>query len=188
MLPWTHAAVGYLLLSALSRRRRGRPPGDAAAVAVGVGTQLPDLIDKPLAWHAGVLPAGRSASHSLLALGLVAAVAVALARRGALAETTGTALVVGYAAHLAGDAVGPLLAGELGEVGYLAWPLVAVDGGGAGYSIFAFLLATEPTPSVLAGVALTAVGAVRWWRDGAPGPALGRRLLGRARSAAGGGE
>lgn len=181
MLPWTHAAVGYLLVSALSRHRRGRPPGDAAAVAVAVGTQLPDLIDKPLAWHAGVLPAGRSVSHSLLALAVVAVVVRGVTRRHEAA-----ALVVGYATHLAGDAVGPLLAGEFGAVSYLAWPLVAVDGGGADYSILAFLLATEPTPSVLAGLALTVIGAVRWWRDGAPGPALGLRLLRRGQRAVGG--
>ena len=60
MWPWGHLALGYLLHSPLARARFGRPPTDRATLLLVIGTQLPDLVDKPLAWWLGVLPAGRS--------------------------------------------------------------------------------------------------------------------------------
>ena len=65
MWPWGHLAVGYLVYSGLSRWRFGRLPGSVATLAVALGTQLPDLVDKPLAWTVNVLASGRSLAHSL---------------------------------------------------------------------------------------------------------------------------
>ena len=64
MWPWEHAAVAYLCWAALDRRA-ARSEG-AAVVAVLVGSQFPDLIDKPLSWVFQVLPTGQSLAHSLL--------------------------------------------------------------------------------------------------------------------------
>ena len=50
VLPWGHLAIGYLCLSLAIRARWRVPPQGPAVIAVAIGTQLPDLIDKPLAW------------------------------------------------------------------------------------------------------------------------------------------
>ena len=131
MWPWDHAAVAYLLLSAASRGLWGAPPTRRVGIVAVVAGLLPDLIDKPLSWGLGLLPAGRSLGHSLLiaapTLALLLALGVALDRR------RGTvAFAVGYLSHLAGDVAYPLLVdGEL-RVGFLLWPLVAVDSSGSG--------------------------------------------------------
>ena len=66
MWPWGHAAAGYLLYTLWARRRFHRPPAGAATLALAVGTQFPDLVDKPLAWTFGISPSGRAGAHSLL--------------------------------------------------------------------------------------------------------------------------
>jgi membrane-bound metal-dependent hydrolase YbcI (DUF457 family) len=91
-------------------------------VALALGTQFPDLIDKPLAWNLGVLPNGRSLAHSLLTATLVVLVLQVLLRRrrrGAIA----TAFAVGYVSHLFGDALYPLLARNYDNLAFLAWPI-----------------------------------------------------------------
>ena len=60
MLPWGHLAVGYLAYSLAVRVRSGGPPAGLAVAALAVGTQFPDLIDKPLVSWVSVLPSGRS--------------------------------------------------------------------------------------------------------------------------------
>ena len=74
MLPWGHAALGYLFYTAYARLRYRHPPVGLSVYALGLGTQFPDLIDKPLAWHFAVLPSGRSLAHSLFTLGVVVGV------------------------------------------------------------------------------------------------------------------
>ena len=66
MWPWEHLAVGYIAFSVMQRvgGRQGVPA--LAVVALALGTQLPDLIDKLLGWGIGILPGGRSLGHSLL--------------------------------------------------------------------------------------------------------------------------
>ncbi|PSQ17916.1 hypothetical protein BRC99_00275 [Halobacteriales archaeon QS_7_69_60] len=66
MLPWGHLAVGYLAYSLAVRGRTGGPPAGLATAALAVGTQFPDLIDKPLVAWVSLLPSGRSLGHSLL--------------------------------------------------------------------------------------------------------------------------
>ncbi len=123
MLPWGHAAVGYLLYAALCRYRTGDIPDGAAVLALAVGTQIADLIDKPLAWYLGVLPSGRSLGHSIFtAIVLLAAVhwlAVRYRRR-----ELSVAFAVGHLSHLAADSVHPLLRGEFGDLGFLLWPVI----------------------------------------------------------------
>jgi hypothetical protein len=123
MWPWEHLAVGYLAYSVLLRLLTGRTPGDRDAVVLVVATQLPDLIDKPLAWWLAVLPSGLSLAHSLVFGVPVCLFVVALARRlGDL--RVGLAYCVGYGSHLVGDAVYPLLTGGHLRLAFLAWPFV----------------------------------------------------------------
>jgi hypothetical protein len=132
-LPLGHAALAYVCYAIVAAVTDRRFPATDALVPLMVASQLPDLIDKPLAF-VGVLRSGRSLAHSLLAF-VVVAVAVALlcrelaravesdrARR--LLDATPVAVAVGYAAHLVGDAYRPLLAGNYAEAGFLLYPFV----------------------------------------------------------------
>ena len=120
MLPWTHAAFGYLLLlsvSALLRRRLSR----AELIAVIVGTQLPDLVDKPLAWWFSVLPSGRSLAHSLLVAVPLSLLVLALAWYLTHPEV-GLAFGLGYASHLIGDSYVAIYYWRPEEFTFLLWP------------------------------------------------------------------
>ena len=122
MFPWTHAAFGYLLLlsvAVLLRRRLSR----AELIAVIVATQLPDLVDKPLAWWFGVLPSGRSLAHSLLVAVPLSLVVLAVAWYLTHPEV-GFAFGVGYASHLVGDSYLALYYWRPEELTYLLWPLL----------------------------------------------------------------
>ena len=178
MWPWTHLAVGYLLVSLLWRLRGHRVDG-AVAVAAALGTQFPDIVDKPLAWGLHLLPAGRSLAHSVFTAVVVSAVVFyAAARR----DCPGPALafVGGYASHLAGDAVPNLPAGEFDALTFLLWPLLPLpeyDGAEPVVGSLAEILAA-PAAYLLASPGrlffFTVVLAV-WSADGFPGAAgLGR--------------
>lgn len=171
MLPWSHAAVGYLAYRLLLAARERGPPAPAAAVAVAVGTQAPDLVDKPLAWGLGVLPTGRSLGHSLL----VAAVVVAAASRiRAVRDRPAVAggFAVGYLSHPLADAAEPVLEGTPGVASFLLWPALPLRFDDEDFSILEVLLSVEPTAEVLLGLGLTVVAAAVWVRDGAPGTEL----------------
>jgi hypothetical protein len=167
MWPWAHAAVGYLCYAAYCRYG-GRRPAGPAALAVGLGTQLPDLIDKPLAWYLGVLPHGRSFAHSLVTgvpfvLAPLVVLCVARGRRD-----LGVALAVGYLSHLVGDGYAAALAGNWRGLGYLAWPLVPAPTDEVG-GLFELLANVQGEPAFLFGLVVTAVGLVVWARQGTPG-------------------
>ena len=185
MWPWEHLAFGYVLWSGYVhlRRRRGARPDEALAVAVG--TQLPDLIDKPLAWTFDVLPSGISLAHSLTLALPAAAAALVLGRRtdriGAAA-----AFVVAYASHLLGDALYPFAWGRSFSLSFLFWPLVpasspTVDGFLGNFLYYLDSFATSlasPTGLVYLAIeaALLGTALVLWVWDGTPGP---RSLLAR---------
>lgn len=169
MLPWAHAALGYLLYSGYSRWQLRQPPIGWTVVAVGFGTQFPDLIDKPLTWTLPLLPYGRSLSHSLFALVVIVGGLRFVFRHSNHRGLT-VAFGIGYGSHLLGDAIGPVVHGDVGSLGFLLWPVTEVPEGDTG-SFIEFLLALEPTPMVLFGIGLTVVALVVWLRDGLPGVA-----------------
>lgn len=114
MLFPTHLLVGYVL----GRR------WDMPTLWVVAGAALPDVLDKPLAM-VGVFELYQTVGHSLLAL-VVAAVAIAAGRNavaGSLGRN-GLALWVGWASHLAADAVHMVVNGRPADVRFLAWPFV----------------------------------------------------------------
>lgn len=185
MLPWGHLAVGYLCLSLAVRARYRVPPRGPAAIAVAIGTQLPDLIDKPLAWRFGLIPSGRSLAHSLLFLAVLAAVAWALAARYDR-RLEASAFVGAALSHVLADMLPAALGGEWARLGALLWPITPVYQypDELDYTIIGFFLELEPAALVSPGVGLTIVAAALWVYDGTPGigAALraGRRLRSRS--------
>lgn len=121
MMPWGHLAVGYLAYTVGTRVWHGRTPTGGPTIALAVGTQFPDLVDKPLNWWFGIFD-GRAIGHSALTMGLLCAVVLFVAyrrERGALTA----AFSVGVFTHLLGDSWQALLAGDFGSATFLLWPL-----------------------------------------------------------------
>ena len=120
MWPWGHAAVGYLLYALFTYLADREPPGDIATVILAIATQMPDLIDKPLAYSFQVLPTGRSLAHSLL----FAVPLCILAWRVARSAEQWQAFAVGYGSHLLADSYAALLAGRFEMATFLLWPVL----------------------------------------------------------------
>lgn len=104
MWPWEHVLVGYVVFSLSSRLLYRRPPGDRAAVAVVVGSLLPDLVDKPLAWQFGLVETGYALAHSVVVAVPVCVGVWAYARRRG-SRSVGAGFAVGYLVHLPADVV-----------------------------------------------------------------------------------
>lgn len=185
MWPWEHLAVGYVLFSLAYRRYTGTPPSDAAAIAVIVGTQFPDLVDKPLAWSFDVVTSGISVAHSVFVATGLSVVAILLAHRYGR-SAVGLGFSVGYLAHLPADALYPvILNGELNLPAYL-WPLYVAEAGGTrggflenfAYYLLQFVgfLGTPRGMTFLAfEVMLLGLAGWLWLSDGCPGLRLPRR-------------
>ncbi|MCY4732180.1 metal-dependent hydrolase [Natronomonas gomsonensis] len=135
MLPLGHAALAYLLYSGLVLSRTRRRPRYLACVPLAIGSQFPDLVDKPLA-YVGVLSYGRSLAHSVFTFVLVSGVvwwgATTLRTRwpdtawqGRLRDLTPVAFASGYLSHLLGDLYGPAIAGSA-DVRFVLYPIYAI--------------------------------------------------------------
>ncbi|PCR92314.1 metal-dependent hydrolase [Natrinema ejinorense] len=179
MWPWGHLAVAYLLYTAVTHRRFDSPPRAIPTIALAIGSQTPDLIDKPLAWNFGLLPGGRTLSHSLLVVAvlvpLVRAIAGRLERRA-----VGMAFLAGYCSHLCADVPPGVLSGEFASASYLLWPILEQPPEDPVAGIFDAILhyyAMGTYEWVQFG--LFAVAVVSWYRDGAPGLGLARVVLER---------
>jgi len=150
-------------------------------LAAAVGSQFPDLVDKPLAWAVSVLPAGRSLTHSVFTAVAVSAVVYCVAARLDRREPA-LAFIVGYASHLAGDALPKLPAGDFDSLTFLLWPLLPLPEYEGAEPVVANLaeVVAAPAAYLLASPVrlafLVAVFAV-WSADGFPGVAgVGRYL------------
>lgn len=180
MWPWEHLAVGYVLASLLWRAR-GRVPDGPTALAVAVGTQFPDLVDKPLAWGVSVLERGISVAHSVLVAVPVCLLVVLLARRygDGNDQRIAAGFALGYLSHIPADAVYPVLYGDGLRVDSFLWPIAAPPGdpkGGFVAKIPEFLaqslaLVTGPRGALFLVLEALLVGTalVFWVRDGVPG-------------------
>jgi hypothetical protein len=181
MFPWDHLAIGYIIYSLLVRAFGDRPT-DEAGLAVAVGSQFPDLVDKPLAWTFAALPSGTSLAHSLLvAIPTVTLLTVVAVRYGR--GRTATGFSVAYLLHLPADILyGPLISGDLTGLDYslLLWPLVPQPTGSLGEGLFAttlyylnqyyvYLQSPEAVVYVLLEVALLGGALGLWIADGRPG-------------------
>lgn len=132
MLPLGHAAVAYLAYVGVAAATTRRLPARTALLPLAIGSQLPDLIDKPLAYY-HVLPSGRALGHSLLTLIALLAAAVVIRRRllsrvsrprlRRLIQVTPVPLGVGIGTHLIGDSYQALLTGQFHAASYLLYPV-----------------------------------------------------------------
>jgi hypothetical protein len=168
MWPWGHLVIGYLGYSALSSLWLRRPPSGRATLLLVFGTQLPDLIDKPLAWTFHLLPSGRSLAHSLLvAVPLVILVYRHYRRHGH--PSFGIAFGIGYLSHLFGDALFPFLHGEYAFLSFLGWPILPPPPYGVEQGFIAHFTSIELTPFFALQICLVVVTFMVWLRDGYPG-------------------
>lgn len=179
MWPLGHAAVAYLCYSVLVRARKIGPPDGLVALVVLFGSQVPDLVDKPLAWYLGVLPTGRTLGHSLLVIGPLAVAVYLLAARYSRPEY-GIAFGVGAVSHVLVDALPAVWGGA--DPASLLWPLVAVESYDNGApSITALFVESLGEPYFLLEFVLAAIAVVVWRRDGYPGLGVirhvGRRVV-----------
>lgn len=151
-------AVGYLCLSLAVRARYRVPPRGPTALAVAVGTQLPNLVDKPLAQRFGLIPSERSLAHSLLFLAVLAAIAWAIAARYDRRLEVST-FFGAYLSHVLTDVFPAALAGEWANLGSLLWPITPVYQypDELDYTIIGFFLELEPAALVSPGLGLTIV-------------------------------
>ncbi|MEF8774489.1 MAG: metal-dependent hydrolase [Halobacteriales archaeon] len=172
MWPWGHAAVAYLVYSGL-RRAAGRPaPSTVGALAVALGAQASDVIDKPLAWTFAVLESGRSLGHSLFVI--VPAVALLWWVLGDDHPVAVAGFGVGWLSHPFADAVYSVAVWEPASLAYFVWPLAEMPPPSIGQSFLAHLLALEPDPLFLLEWLLVAAALVVWRADGYPGLAAVR--------------
>lgn len=175
MLPWEHVAAAYLAYSLFARLVYRRAPHGDAVVAIVVAALLPDLIDKPLAWGAGVLPSGKSLAHSLLFAGpAIVLASLVTGRRIALA------FALSYLLHLGGDVLFPVALGLPPAYRFLLYPLVELPAAETP-GLFArtnevlvvfleFLRTARGRVYVLFEGALLGTTLVLWLLDGRPGP------------------
>jgi hypothetical protein len=124
MWPWEHLVFGYLLYSVGKRAVRGESPMEHETYALALATQLPDLIDKPLAWTFDVLPSGISLAHSLTFAVPCCLLIGAFASRLSM-PTAGISFGVGYGSHLVGDSLYPLFTGGEAATTFLFWPFIS---------------------------------------------------------------
>lgn len=164
MWPWGHAALGYLLYTGWQvGRGRDSPTGAAAGVAV-FGALLPDMVDKPLAWTVGVLPAGRTLGHSLVVLVPAVALLWWVSRRRGDALPV-PALAAGWASHVLGDGLVALVTLEFQQLRFALWPLFPPPDYETGKSFLAHIQAYDPlAPLSLVEFGLVALALLVWVR------------------------
>lgn len=127
MDPVSHFFVALVPLTAYTLLRHRRVPSGETILVLLFATQLPDLIDKPLAWTFGVLPSGRMLAHSLvIALPVVAVVLVLTHRHGY--GKYGAVFGFGYLSHIAADFYHVLYLGtDYYFFPNLFWPLLEAN-------------------------------------------------------------
>lgn len=176
MLPWAHAGVGYLAYSlGLGVLKNKRPNGTSTFVVI-FGTQLPDFVDKPLAWTFGILPRGRMFMHSLLFIGLLVVIVSFITWRIDKLEI-GAAFGVSILSHPLADAMFIFFGGDFSALAFLFWPLTtpAVYDGPTGFSL---LIDTGSGEYFWFQTIITILASARWVSDGFPGMKKVQMFLG----------
>lgn len=102
MDPISHFLVAVLPVAAYSLGKHRRLPRGETTLVLLFATQLPDLVDKPLAWTFGLLPSGRMVAHSLVIVLPIITVIVVVAHRTGY-DAYGRVFAFGYLSHLVTD-------------------------------------------------------------------------------------
>jgi hypothetical protein len=179
MWPWEHIAFGYLCYSLSVNLMRRTSPGTKEVFALGFATLLPDLVDKPLSWSFELFPAGYSVAHSIFVASVLLVIITVLAwwrHRLRYAAAFG----VGYASHLVGDIVYPVVMGEGLKPEVVLWPVVQLPAYEQHHGLvgrfllyfFQYLHMLDEAgwhPLVVFEVILLFVVFVLWLYDGMPG-------------------
>ena len=193
MMPWEHAAMGYVAFSLFVHAVYRDSPTARETIVVVFASILPDLIDKPLAWEFGILEGGRTLGHSIFVATPLSVAILALAYRGGRPKL-GWAFAIGYMLHLPADVFQSYMTGGELSFHYILWP---INGGGAGqggftdtflenfaeYAVFlgGELTSGDPNPYALLLVGMGVFTVLLWVYDGMPvareGYVAGRRLL-----------
>lgn len=185
MWPWGHLAFAYTLYSSFVHLRYRLPPTWPGVALVALGSQAPDLVDKPLAWTFNILPTARSLGHSLLIGTVIVAVTVAVLRR---LDLPGLPFALGYYSHIVGDSFRAVFDGRFHDLVFLVWPLLPLDAADKPtVGIVRYLLNARLEGTVLLELGLAGVVFAWWILDGAPGlaalwNALYRRVVPRAKN------
>ncbi|MCU4752495.1 metal-dependent hydrolase [Halobacteria archaeon AArc-curdl1] len=186
MWPWEHLAVAYVLYSLCTNLWLHRSPSTRETIAVAIGSQLPDLVDKPLAWTFGLTETGYSIGHSIFVAPLICLVAFAVViRSDTVMPAVGFSLA--YASHLVTDVLNPVRYGRPIEPRVVLWPLSSPPTGNHGGLVDHFVLYVlrDTTAIVESGLTfqlgiqlllgLAVVGL--WLSDGAPVLSDGWRVV-----------
>lgn len=176
MMPWGHLGVAYLLYALYAHLRAGHPPRTLPAVALAVGSQFPDIVDKPLAWYLGVLPGGRTLTHSVFSAAIILLVVSILAARF---DRTDIALAfgIGHVSHILLDVPPGAFMGDPSSAAFLLWPLLeqmAYEPYGSSDTVRRLYFGLQIVVFVIA----TAI----WYRDGMPPLEAVQALLKRSSS------
>jgi|AntDeeMetageno50_2_1112565.scaffolds.fasta_scaffold05871_2 membrane-bound metal-dependent hydrolase YbcI (DUF457 family) len=124
VFPHEHLLVALLPVVAYVTGRDRRLPTQGVMFATAVGSQFPDLVDKPLAHQFGVLPSGRVFMHSLPFTIPTTIVVLAYGWYTKRLRVAG-AFVSAYLLHLVGDTYQLLLQSQIPSD--LLWPFVAAQ-------------------------------------------------------------
>jgi hypothetical protein len=183
MWPWGHLAVGYVAFSAFVRLGLRSRPSDRGVLVLAVATQLPDLVDKPLAWQFGLLNNGVGVAHSLL-VGVPAALALGIALGFRGYPELGAGVAIGYGSHVLGDLLFAALFSQPPILPAFLWPVYttpAAAAPGLGAKTWQLLLDSLALfgggmgrTYVLLEVLLIGGTVVLWILDGKPGWTLVR--------------
>lgn len=186
MWPWSHLAVGYVAFSLFVRFGLGRRPSGHAALVLALATQLPDLIDKPLAWQFGLLSNGIGVAHSLL-VGVPVAIALGIVLWASGRRELAGAFTIGYGSHVFGDLLFTALFSWPPFLPAFLWPLYvtpAPASPGFGTKVWNLLLHSQALLGSSTGkmyfllVAVLLLATLTLWvYDGTPGLGPVRALV-----------
>lgn len=122
MSPLEHFLAGFVPVLVYFILRYRQLPSVGVVFVIFVGSQFPDLVDKPLSL-ANVIPWGRVFMHSL-PFALPVAAVVLLYAVATDQQHLGVGFVFAYLLHIPGDWYGRLLSGEIPPD--ILWPIMPI--------------------------------------------------------------